>query len=235
MTGDRTTLSGTRRYLRHAPPPTAPIVYLTGVSGPAVAAAAARRSDLGLLAQPGNSLHRTADRYPCWAADNGCYAQGDAFDLVAYLGWLARLPHRASLLFATAPDVVADHAASWARSRDVLPRIRDLGLPAAFVAQDGMEDDPSVDWAAFDALFIGGSDTWKLGPAARDLAGEARARGKWVHLGRVNSKRRLTYAQQIGCHSADGTYLAFGPDLNLPKLIRWLDAVNGPPAAALSA
>lgn len=27
--------------------------------------------------------------------------------------------------------------------------------------------------------------------------------------------------------SADGTYLAFGPDANWPKLMRWLDRVNG--------
>jgi hypothetical protein len=231
MTRNVIDLGSIRRYLRRAPAPTNPIIYLTGVSGPRIAAAAARRADLGLLAQPGNSVHRSADRYPCWAADNGCYAQGDAFDLPAYLAWLARLPHPTSMQFATAPDVVADHAASWARSRDVLPRIRALGLPAAFVAQDGMEDDPSLDWSAFDALFIGGSDAWKLGPAARVLVAEARARGKWVHLGRVNSRIRLAYARAIGCHSADGTYLAFGPDTNLPKLLGWLDALNTVPAA----
>lgn len=231
MTRDVIDLASIRRYLRRTPAPTSPIRYLTGVSGPRIAAAAARRSDLGLLAQPGNSLHRSADRYPCWAADNGCYSQGDTFDLAAYLAWLARVPHPASMLFATAPDVVADHAASWARSRDVLPRIRALGMPAAFVAQDGMEDDPHIDWAAFDTLFIGGSDAWKLGAAARALVDEARNRGKWVHMGRVNSRIRLAYAQATGCHSADGTYLAFGPDINLPKLLRWLDELNRIPAA----
>ncbi len=52
-------------------------------------------------------------------------------------------------------------------------------------------------------------------------------------MGRVNSYRRLAYAQSIGCHSADGTYLKYGPDLNLPRLLRWLDLLN--PPAALSA
>lgn len=42
----------------------------------------------------------------------------------------------------------------------------------------------------------------------------------------MNSLRRLTYAAAIGCHSADGTYLAYGPDRNLPTLLRWLRIAN---------
>jgi hypothetical protein len=67
---------------------------------------------------------------------------------------------------------------------------------------------------------------WKLGAAARALTAEAKARGKHVHMGRVNSLRRLRYADAIGCDSADGTFLAFGPDINLPPLLGWLRAVN---------
>ncbi|MET7951050.1 hypothetical protein [Micromonospora sp. NPDC005324] len=47
-------------------------------------------------------------------------------------------------------------------------------------------------------------------------------------MGRVNSLRRLRHATAIGCHSADGTYLAFGPDQNLPNLLSWLQTVNNP-------
>jgi hypothetical protein len=39
---------------------------------------------------------------------------------------------------------------------------------------------------------------------------------------RVNSLRRLRYAAAIGCHSADGTHLAYAPDRNLPTLLGWL-------------
>jgi hypothetical protein len=42
-------------------------------------------------------------------------------------------------------------------------------------------------------------------------------------MGRVNSLRRLRYAADIGCDSVDGTYLAFGPDQNLPTLLTWID------------
>ena len=41
-------------------------------------------------------------------------------------------------------------------------------------------------------------------------------------MGRVNSERRYRYAADIGCDSADGTYLTFGPDQNLPRLMAWI-------------
>lgn len=168
-------------------------------------------------------------RYPCWAADTGCYTQGARFDLARYLGWLGRLgPARGSCLFATAPDVVGDARATWERSADVLPRIRRLGYPAALVAQDGAEA-LALEWEAFDALFIGGSTGWKLSEAAFALAAEARARGKWTHLGRVNSRRRMRVAAAAGYHSADGTQAAYGPDKRLAQMTRWLAEIRRQP------
>jgi hypothetical protein len=113
-------------------------------------------------------------------------------------------------LFATAPDVVADAAATLELSAPMLPRIAKLGYRPALVAQDGLED-LAVPWAEFDALFIGGTTAWKVGDAAAALAIEAKRRGKWVHMGRVNSLRRMRYAESIGCDSADGTLLRFDP------------------------
>jgi hypothetical protein len=125
-----------------------------------------------------------------------------------------------------APDVVADAAATITRSLPWLAKIRALGLPAAFVAQDGQED-LLVPWDQFDVLFIGGSTEWKLGSHSAAIASEARRRGKRVHMGRVNSHRRLiTAALSHFCDSADGTYVAFGPDVNLPKVEAWLDDLN---------
>jgi hypothetical protein len=48
-----------------------------------------------------------------------------------------------------------------------------------------------------------------------------------AHRSRVNSLTRLRYAVSIGCDSVDGTYLAYGPDRNLPALLRWLATVSG--------
>jgi hypothetical protein len=73
---------------------------------------------------------------------------------------------------------------------------------------------------------LGGTTTWKLSTAAARLTAQARRHGLWVHMGRINSRRRLRHAAAIGCHSADGTYLAYGPDKNLPKLLGWLTTVD---------
>jgi len=156
-----------------------------------------------------------------WCADNGCFGKGYPGD-EKWLGWLERNAHEApSCLFATAPDVVGDAAATLERSAPWLPKIRALGYPAALVAQDGLEA-LEVPWDEFDVLFLGGTTEWKLGPWARELTRQAKDRGKWVHMGRVNSERRYRYANAIGCDSADGTFLVFGPDKNLPRLKTWL-------------
>jgi hypothetical protein len=146
----------------------------------------------------------------------------------AYLQFLSHLSaqSRRRCVFATAPDVLGDAAATIERSARFVYRVRAwFGLPVALVAQDGLED-LDVPWTWFDALFLGGSTEWKLGAAARALTAEAKARGKHVHMGRVNSLARLRYARAIGCDSADGTHLAFAPDVNLPEVLGWLREVN---------
>ena len=162
-----------------------------------------------------------------WAADNGCFGKGYPGD-TAWLAWLeSHAADAKTCLFAVAPDVVADAAATWQRSAPMLPKIRALGYPAALVAQDGIEH-TAIDWSAFDVLFIGGSTEWKLGRAARLLVAEAKSRGKRVHMGRVNSERRYRYALAIGCDSADGTYLTYGPDQLLPDVLAWSRLVDQP-------
>jgi hypothetical protein len=163
-----------------------------------------------------------------WCADNGCFGKGYPGD-EAWIAWLAGFTpeERARCVFAVAPDVVGDAAATMDRSAPWPPRIRALGYPAAYVAQNGLED-LAVPWDDFDVLFIGGDTAWKLGPHARRLAAEAKRRGKGVHMGRVNSERRLRYAQAICCDTADGTFLVFGPDRNLPRLKTWLRGISHP-------
>lgn len=164
-----------------------------------------------------------------FCADNGCFGAGFPGE-DEWLAWLASLPaDRCD--FAVAPDVVADAAATLTRSAPWLSRIRELGIPAAFVAQDGLEELP-IPWDDFDVLFIGGSTEWKLGHHAALIAAQAHQHGKPVHMGRVNSERRLRYASAIGCESADGTFLAFGPERNLPQLLTWLRFYAQPPLPA---
>ena len=198
--------------------------YFANPTGSKSVHAAIAEDRLGYIDTPAQGNIRPSG--VSWCADNGRFGRGwPGFD--AWLSWLAS--HRGAApqcTFATAPDVVGNAAATLAESRPWLPEIRALGFPAALVAQDGLEV-LTPPWSDFDVLFIGGTTEWKLGPEARSVAEAALARGKRVHMGRVNSLRRLRYAKSIGCHSADGTYLTFGPDKNLPKLLHWLDLVNG--------
>lgn len=206
------------------------MLYLANPCGGAAVREAMTAGHLGWLASPGQ--RNTLNPATRWAADNGCFSShyvGDA----RWFDWLGRYhPEARSLcLFATAPDVVGDAVATLQRSAPWLPRIRGLGYPAALVAQDGLEDRlDAVPWADLDALFIGGTTDWKLGPGAAEAAREAKARGLWLHMGRVNSRKRLRIAHALGCDSADGTYLTFGPDRNLPRLLTWLAEVHAPPA-----
>jgi hypothetical protein len=184
-----------------------------------------RAGHIGMIATPaaGNAVEAGVD----WVADNGCFNATSYPGDAAYLRWLTeRLSFVAHCGFAVAPDVLCDAAATLERSAPMMRKIRTLGYPVALVAQNGLEH-MAVPWDEFDVLFLGGDTAWKLGTGARDLTAQARRRGKRVHCGRINSHRRLAYAHQIGCQSADGTYLAFGPDVNLPKLLRWLRVVNG--------
>jgi hypothetical protein len=203
------------------------LLYLANPCGPLVVEAM-REGLIGLIDTPTQSkptmVAAAHAAGAVWCADNSCFS--DRWDWRAWWTFLTNNADRAdSCLFAVAPDVVGDAAATLEKSAPWLPQIRALGYKVAFVAQDGLEA-LSVPWNDFDCLFIGGSTEWKLGPHARTLAAEAKRRGKWVHMGRVNSERRYRYAAAIGCDSADGTFLTFGPDVNLPRLLSWVRTVD---------
>lgn len=171
--------------------------------------------NIGRLVQP-RALGRIPDTPRAgylWAADNDCY-QG--FHVERYTNMLEQVAGVPGCLFITCPDVVGDSVttmewfANW-------HRIVRLAGPVGLVAQDGLsvQDTP---WDQFDALFIGGTTEWKLGEDARLLMKEAQTRGKWVHMGRVNSWRRVEYAKACGVDSIDGTQLSWFSDTYIDKV-----------------
>lgn len=159
-----------------------------------------------------------------FAADNGCFAASEKYNDTKYLSWLKKL-QKHYCLFAVAPDVVANAEATRKRAYPMLPKIRALGFKAAFVAQDG-ETINDIRWDNFDALFIGGSTNWKLSQPAAEIAQAAKARKKWVHMGRVNSFKRMRLAHVIGCDSVDGTFLAFEPTRRKHIIHQWIADIN---------
>ena len=189
--------------------------------------------NLGRLIQPRhyNALPATIARGVPWAADNDCFQRLDAH---AYYAMLDRLHHIGGrCLFVAVPDVVADAYATARQFERWWTGPARRGLPVALVAQDGLEHMGrwmSMVWPRIDALFIGGSTEWKLGPAARAFVREAKRRGLWVHMGRVNSVKRIAYAAEIGCDSIDGTGWMRWRNIRLPT---GLQAASAPPRVAL--
>lgn len=194
------------------------MLYLATASGPKVRDAMIAGL-LGQLRTP-NTGNKVVPGVS-WAADNGCFSDTTPFDADRWLAWLDRQP-REHCIFAVVPDVVGDHDATverWALHAD---SVRALGFRPAFVLQDGCE--PELIPADTDCVFVGGSTEWKLGDAAVRCMRFAKSQGWWVHVGRVNSLRRLRWCADLDgvVDSVDGTYLAFGPDRNLPRLLSWL-------------
>lgn len=198
-------------------------MYLSGAKNPVISDDLASGS-IGLLRTPGNRY--ALDGVSIWAMDNGAFTDSYPGD-EAYLALLERLsPHRDRCLFVAVPDVVADAAATLSMFPPMAAKIRNLGWPVALVGQDGMES-LAVPWESVDWLFIGGSTGWKMGSGAALLISQARAAGKRVHVGRVNSGRRFRHFAQLGCDSADGTFIAFGPDKNAPQVRAWIADSQG--------
>jgi hypothetical protein len=150
-----------------------------------------------------------------WAADNDAFS---GFDEKVYRTMLRKIAGVPGCKFVVAPDVVANADATLRLFSQWWPVLQDYGLPAALVAQDGQES-RYVPWDRISTLFIGGSTTWKLSEHAARLTVEAKRRGKWVHMGRVNSNRRIQYAKAIGVDSIDGSgYARFSREMIPPAL-----------------
>lgn len=171
---------------------------------------AAYRKHFGMLCTWADGAHpRHADFCGVpWAADNFAFSGFDpiAFQrsLIAWQEW------RDTCLWVAVPDVVGDAVQTWERFQEWEGCIQALGYSLALVAQDGLED-MDIQWSRFKALFIGGSTEWKLSDTAALIIREAKKRGKWVHMGRVNSIARLKYAMTLECDSVDGSGYARFP------------------------
>lgn len=157
-----------------------------------------------------------------WVYDNDCFNGG--FDPAQWARTLVKLlPYRRQCRFVVMPDVVGDSVRTKSLWYQWLPMIQTYKFPLAYVAQNGQSELDLPEHAS--AMFIGGDDSFKLGEEGRVCVEQAKRRGMWVHMGRVNSLKRLRYAQNLGCDSVDGTYVCFGKDINTPKLTSMMRTV----------
>lgn len=160
------------------------------------------QQNLGVLSSPRRFYRENEVGAWPWAADNDAFSDWDAD---RYCRMLEAIKGMRGCLFVTLPDVVANSKATDSKFVMWLQTVRELAdQPIAYVAQDGAIP-AQIPWDQIDALFVGGSTGYKLGREARGAIKWAKARGKWVHMGRVNSHQRVRYAKAAGCDSVDGS------------------------------
>ena len=138
-----------------------------------------------------------------WMMDNNQFTGN--FEIKTWLNALLKYhKHKDTCLGIPIKDKVGDALETLRLFSRYYQPVKDLGYPVAFVTQDGITPEITP-WDYFDVLFVGGTDDHKLGPEAGIMIAEAKARGKWVHIGRVNSESRIK--QFWMADSVDGTEL----------------------------
>ena len=179
--------------------------------------------NLGVLLSPGKGLNASPPRGVFWACDNGAFS---GFDDVGFRDMLKKIQNRPGCRFVVCPDVVADHEATLKLWHEWSGRIWEAGQLPAFVAQDGGSVE-SIPWGqGMGTVFIGGSTEWKLGSEVARIIHAARRKNVWVHMGRVNTMRRLMYAQTLGVDSVDGTQFSRWSETYLPSTLAFLSQLD---------
>jgi hypothetical protein len=217
----------------------APIVLLTDGLPGTLRTRESVSSTAGRLFTPRhvNSVEATVEAGVPFAADNDAFNGG--LDLDKWLSMLDKLePFASSCAFVTIPDVVCDAPATfalWAQYREL---VAGRGFTPALVLQNGMHvfggdrdrpagirsGDDVIAWDEIGAIFVGGDDAYKDGVDVALIVFEARRRDVWVHVGRVNTRRRLAHAQALGASSVDGSGWVRFRSAMMPRLARWEEA-----------
>lgn len=174
---------------------------------------------LGQLITPQDG-NRIIEGLP-FAADNAAYSN---WNEIKFLKMLDKLNGK-NPLWVASPDVVGDAIATgklfdlWHYEISVKRK-----LPIALVLQNGQEAIGLPSSSKYDAVFIGGDNNFKLGKYVKNYCiPRAKENGKWVHMGRVNSWKRLQYAYEIGCDSVDGSGFSRFPDTYILRYITYLE------------
>ena len=132
-----------------------------------------------------------------YGLDNGCFAK---FEKDTWRRLLIQA-RETKPVFVCLPDIVGNAR----RTLDLFDAFLEetKGLPRALVLQDGIGN-YRIPFNELDAVFVGGSDDFKISSEAFDACKAAKMCDKWVHVGRVNTAKRVM--QWIGlADSIDGS------------------------------
>lgn len=194
------------------------------------------KRNLKALRENGFSLLVTPDTFrrgaPVWdngtpapfALDNGaygCFQRGESFNWDSFNAMVNKLGDRAA--WVVAPDIVAGGLESLRMS--ITWRANWDRCPVLLAVQDGMTADDVAPYLNKNTgIAVGGSTEFKI----KTLPIWSRLtclNGSYLHVLRVNTRRRLTACALAGADSVDGTSASIY-SVNAPKLRRWVDELN---------
>ena len=185
---------------------------------------------LGVLHTPQNGNRLCSLPLP-WACDNSAFSNPDdsKYWKLCMNSWGMERFHPP--LWMAVPDVVGDHTATrrlfdwwikyWLSEMEFIP------FRLAFVLQNGCTVD-EVPWDDIAAVFVGGDNDFKLRQSA-PLIDAAKSRDKLVHIGRVNTHRRLRYAFDLGADTVDGTNYSMFSETHLPGALAFVKGLEKRP------
>ena len=179
--------------------------------------AALREAHWRLLVSAKGELRTEGMRY---ALDNGAWSafvQQQPFDEEAFLVALEKLGEGADWI--VLPDIVAGGLASLDFSLKWKERLRGMPTRMLIAVQNGMQiDDVASLLCPAVGIFIGGTTEWKEA-TAHAWGSLARRRHCHLHVGRVNSARRIRICAAAGADSFDGSGVS-RYSKSLPRLDR---------------
>lgn len=185
-----------------------PLVAYASRTGTRQNLAALRAAGWGLMVSARGVLR--TEGFDTYALDNGAWTsfqRGEAFDESAFQLAVDKLGERAD--FIVVPDIVAGGLRSLDFSLTWLERLRGVSTPMAFAVQDGMTPamvEPYIGAGRSKAgyLFVGGSTEWKLATMSQWVE-LGRRKHAGIHVGRVNTVRRIKACLGAGATSFDGS------------------------------
>jgi hypothetical protein len=164
---------------------------------------AMREAGWRLILSPASVLRTEGMGY---GLDNGawsCFQQGKSFDDRAFMRAVEKVGENADWI--VLPDIVLGGKRSLDLSLAWMERLRGLPTPLLIAVQNDVHPDdvrsflsPSV------GIFIGGDTAWKETTAV-EWGKLARRRNCYLHMGRVNSARRIAICAAAGANSYDGS------------------------------
>lgn len=179
--------------------------------------AALREARWGLLVSA--TGHHLNHDFPIWALDNGAwtaYQSGKDWDPVPFLKLCSKLGEGAQ--WVVVPDIVAGGLASLELSLDWLPKLVGVAKHRLLAVQDGMSPEDIKPYLSSSVgIFVGGSTEWKLN-TLNSWGALAKETNCYLHIGRVNTIKRINRCQDAGAHSFDGTSIT-----RFPSTIRLLN------------